>query len=145
MKLLIGREIGKISRFAKFLSYPPAKTSHFNPDGQNIFWSKLQILVSFPSLVVFVSLILIFIGPLFYPYDVRSEIEVESFFNETLGTQLPSNHSQIQWLEENRPWYFQIYSTFYGSDFGIRRQSFPNFKFFSNVNLTILDDVGDPY
>ena len=47
------------------MSYPPLITAHFNPDGNNRFRSKLQILIFVPSLIFILILFVVLIYPLF--------------------------------------------------------------------------------
>ena len=66
----------KMSTVAKIMSFPPLKTSHFNPDGTNKFSSKLQICVFCPSVMIMIVLFLVAGVPLLSDAYTRSEIEV---------------------------------------------------------------------
>ena len=57
------------------MSYPPLITPHFNPDGNNRFRSKLQILVFVPSLIFILILFVVLIYPLITQDTISTTME----------------------------------------------------------------------
>ena len=72
----------------KVMSFPPLRTNQFNPDGTELFRSRIQISVCLPSMLFILLIIIVLLIPLFFSLPVESVIVVDKL---NYGFQMASN------------------------------------------------------
>ena len=78
----------RFGAFSDLISFPPIATGYTNPDGTNLYKSRLQVFLVLPSIFVALFIIFAYVLPLFYNDPVGSRMMVHQL---DFGIQIPSN------------------------------------------------------